>query len=290
MTISVSVCTQTASELGEGPVWHNGDFYWIDITGQRLNKRSATGEESCLLQTPSMIGCAVPAQGDSFYLGLEDGIYHFDGRNCQPAGHFRMADPALRFNDGKCDARGRFWLGSMDKLHEQEPLGGLYVVDAGLNTTQVLSGITVSNGLCWSADESCFYYVDSPTRNVCAFDYNPETLQLENRRSIFSVPEPAYPDGMTIDDEGMLWLALWDGYAVLRIDPSDGQILEKVDVPCRKVTSVCFGGADRNELYITTASLAMADSDWQAYPNSGRCFVCQPGVTGARSKTFNGLC
>jgi sugar lactone lactonase YvrE len=233
-----------------------------------------------------MIGCAVLGRDENFYVGLEDGVHRFDGTKCELMGGFRHADSAVRFNDGKCDARGRFWLGSMDKVNEEMPLGSLYVVNPDFSVAQVHSGITVSNGLCWNADEDCFYFVDSPTRNVFAFDYDPETLQLSNRRVVFTVPEPAYPDGMTIDDEGMLWLALWDGYAVLRIDPASGEVLETLSVPCRKVTSVCFGGEDRGDLYITTASLGMNDSDWQEYPDSGCCFKYRPGVAGADSFLF----
>jgi len=284
--MTLELVSQTHSELGEGPVWHNGEFYWIDITGKKVNTINKKGEESVITNTPSFVGCAVPSNDDSFYLGLEDGIYHYENGHCQPAGNFKIMDPALRFNDGKCDVRGRLWLGTMDKENEQAPIGSLYVFDCLQSVTQVLAGVTVSNGLCWNAEETKFYYIDSPSREIVSFNYNPEKLTLSNRNVVFKIASDAYPDGMTIDEEGMLWVALWDGYAVIRINPHNGDLLETVDIPCKKVTSACFGGEHLDELYITTASLDMSENDWKMYPNSGCCFKYRPGVKGFSSNTF----
>jgi sugar lactone lactonase YvrE len=139
--------------------------------------------------------------------------------------------------------------------------------------------------LCW--DGSVFYYVDSPTKQIKKYSYNEEDLTITGADVVYTVvDDDVYPDGMCIDDEGKLWLALWNGYKVLRIDPVSGEVLQIVDVPCKKVISCCFGGVDRDMLFITTASLDMSEIDSLKYPDSGKIFFCRPGVKGPLLKQF----
>ena len=284
--MNTNVLTRTKSALGEGPFWRDHELYWIDITGRKLNKIAADGSESLICQTPSMVGCAVFGDDDCFYLALEDGLYRFDDNDYQRVGHMPALDSALRFNDGKCDVRGRLWVGTMDKVNEKEPIGSLYVFDGLEKVHEVLTGVTVSNGLCWNSDETKFYYIDSPTREIVSFDYHAEKLTLSNRQVVFKITNEAYPDGMTIDEDGMLWVALWNGYSVIRINPDNGELLETVDIPCKKVTSMCFGGENLDELFITTASLDMTEEELEEYPYSGCCFKHQAKVKGFLSNTF----
>jgi sugar lactone lactonase YvrE len=278
--------TRTKSARGEGPFWHENEFFGIDIIGRKLNKITNGGNETSICDTPSMVGCAVVGDDNYFYLALEDGLYRYINNAYQRVSNMEILDSSLRFNDGKCDARGRLWVGTMDKVNEKEPIGSLYVFDGLQSVKEILTDVIVSNGMCWNIDETKFYYIDSPSRKIVSFDYDPIKLELSNPKTIFMITNDAFPDGMTIDEEGMLWVALWNGYSVIRIDPNSGDVLETVDIPCKKVTSVCFGGEHLDELYITTASLEMSENDWERYPNSGCCFKYHPGVKGFLSNTF----
>jgi len=203
-----------------------------------------------------------------------------------------IADPEKekignRFNDGKCDPRGRFVAGTLEILEKNGPLGALYVLDTDLSVRTLLpSGqTTISNGLAWSSDGKTLYYIDSPLKRVDAFDYNLDTAELSNRRTIITI-ENGYPDGMTIDTEGMLWIAHWQGSCVTRWNPNNGKLLRTVNLPVSKVTSCCFGGKNLDVLYITTASYEI---DVTKEPLSGGLFILKnPGARGVPEPAFLG--
>jgi sugar lactone lactonase YvrE len=197
--------------------------------------------------------------------------------------------PGNRFNDGKCDSHGRFWAGTMDDA-EKERSGAFYRLDADLSCTRLFGGVGISNGLAWSPDDKYLYYIDTPTRRVDAFDFDPETGGLSNRRVAFEVPlGMGFPDGMTVDEEGMLWVALWMGWGLGRWDPSSGRLLEKVDVPVARTSCCAFGGRALDKLYITTASIGVAGAGGEeaaGQPHAGALFVYEPGLKGAASVPF----
>ena len=181
-----------------------------------------------------------------------------------------------RFNDGKCDPQGRFWVGTMGR---QEPTGSLYRVEPGFQVTEMLDGVRISNGLCWDEQRGSFDYIDSPTGNIDVFDWEPDSGAIRNRRVLARLPagQTGVPDGMTIDTAGRLWVAVFDGAAVHCFDPDTGRSLEKISVPAPKTTACWFGGETLDRLFITTASIR---EDPEAQPLAGSLFVCRPGATG----------
>ena len=166
--------------------------------------------------------------------------------------------------------------------------GSLYRLDPDLSVTTMLKGVTISNGLGWSPDGLTMYYIDTPTRGVDAFAFDPPTGEIADRRRIIDIPpDNGLPDGMTVDSEGGLWVALWGGDAVHRYLP-DGTLERIVELPCRVVTSSAFGGALLDELFITTASLGLTPDELEAQPGAGGLFSCRPGLRGLPSGPFAG--
>ena len=165
-----------------------------------------------------------------------------------------------RTNDGACDAAGRLWVGTM-ALDERSPVAGLYRVDPDLSVTTVLTGTTISNGLGWSPSGRRFYFIDSPTRQVDVFDCDLAAGTIENRRPFARVEvEDAVPDGLAVDAEGCVWVALHGGWGLHRYSP-DGELMGVVDLPVARVTSCCFGGDDLRDLYVTTRREGLSDAE-----------------------------
>lgn len=276
---------ETRAILGEGPVWHDGELIWVDIEGRRVH----VGERT--FDVGERVGCAWPcSRGHQLICGLQSGIAFLDleSGQLQPVVDPEGSLPRARFNDGKCDPLGRFWAGTMD-MEEAEPLGSLYMLDPGGQLTRQLGEITVANGLAWGPDGRSFYYIDSPTREVAAFAYDPETGSLSDRRVAIRIPEgEGFPDGMTIDAEGKLWIALWGGWGVVRYDPESGERLGKIDLPVEKVTSCVFGGKHLDELYITTASIGLDAAARDQQPLAGMVFHTRPGVSGLPAVPYAG--
>jgi sugar lactone lactonase YvrE len=190
----------------------------------------------------------------------------------------------IRMNDGKCDPAGRFWAGTM-AYDETPEAGSLYVFEDGTART-VLEKATVSNGLGWSLDHGTMYYIDTPTGRVDAFDYDEDSGAVSGRRPFVTV-EGGSPDGMTVDDEGHLWVALWKGGAVHRYDPS-GKLVATVRLPVTNVTSCCFGDPGGATLFITTSRQGLSNKQLSAEPDAGKIFCVRPGVTGPPATPYQG--
>ena len=200
--------------------------------------------------------------------------------------------PENRFNDGKCDCQGRFWAGTMSKnldtgSGDSGPVGNVYCLDADWRVVKKIDNITLSNGMGWSPDNRIFYYIDSATNTVAAYNFVPETGEISDRRVVVRLPRGfvGMPDGMCVDAEGMLWVALWGGGGIVRWNPSTGDILQRLDMSMPNVTCCAFGGERLDELYITTARLG---TDTELYPLAGGLFKVRPGVQGLPSFSFAG--
>jgi len=272
--------------LGEGPVWdtRTGTLYWIDI----LNKRVYAGAD-VLLESDETIGCIAPRKSGGFILTKRFSFWTCETDPVRTT--FLSAldnEPANnRFNDGKCDPRGRFLAGTMD-MGEKDPNGSLYSFD-GDAVTRLLGGVTISNGLTWSPDHKTFYYIDTPTRTVRAFDYDLETGAIADPREAVRVPESlGWPDGMTSDRQGNLWIAMWGGAQVTKWDPRMGQLLEQIPVPAKNVSSCVFGGRNMNELYITSARVGLDEAALNHYPLTGGVFRLETNVEGMPAFEFAG--
>src|SRR6266498_2081818 len=272
--------------LGEGPIWdsHTGTLYWIDI----LNKRIYAGSD-ILTELDDLIGCIAARKSGGLMLTQRSSFASLELNPVKltPLSALKDEPSNNRFNDGKCDPRGRFLAGTMD-MGEKDPYGSLYSFD-GKTVTKLLSNVTISNGLTWSPDYKTFYYIDTPTREVKAFDYDLETGAIANPRSSIRIPESfGWPDGMTSDSQGNLWIAMWGGAQVTKWNPKTGQLLEQVPVPARNVSSCVFGGKNLNELYITSARKGLDEAILAAYPLTGGLFRLQTSVEGMPTFEFEG--
>lgn len=281
---------ESAALLGEGAFWDykNKRLFWVDIEGKKLHIYDPATKNNRSLPSPSRIGTVVPQTDSTAVVALEDGIYIMNLRDGSLAllSDIESDMKGNRFNDGKCDPNGNLWVGSMH-LDESESVASLYRITSSGETTRMLEDITISNGIVWSSDHKKMYYIDTPTGLVRSFDYDMFSSEISNERSAIEIPARlGYPDGMAIDEEDMVWIALWNGRAVARFNPETGELLQKIDVPAQNVTSCAFGGDQLDILYITTASIGMTDEEKIKYPMAGSLFKVKPGVKGVKSTFF----
>jgi len=278
--------------LGEGPCWdsRSGTLYWVDIKQNELHAYRPEQGTNRTITLDQMVGAVVPRQEGGLVLALQHGFYLLDLETEQLT---FIDDPESdktenRFNDGKCDAAGRFWAGTLS-FDEKEPIAALYVLEKDRRVRKVLDGITVSNGLGWSPDGGTMYYIDSPTKKVVAYDYDVESGSLGQARTVVTIPEGGgFPDGMTVDAEGMLWVAQWDGWQVSRWNPQTGEQIGKISLPAARVTSCTFGGERLDELYITTARTGLSEEELAKQPHAGGVFRVKPGVVGLPTHMYGG--
>jgi sugar lactone lactonase YvrE len=270
-----------AGELAEGPFWDAaaGGLYWVDIPAGRVHFTNGSGQRSWDVGQP--VGVAAARAGGGLVLAVRDGFAALDLATGEtaPLADVEQDRPGNRMNDGACDRAGRFFAGT--KAEDDEPgAGALYRLDPDGQVTQVISGVTISNGLGWSPDERLMYYTDTPTGRVDVFDYDPATGSLAGRRPFAAIGTPgAGPDGLTVDAEGGVWVALWGGSAVHRYTP-DGRLDRVLDIPDVHVTSCAFGGPGLETLYVSTAAGAGTDR--------GALYSCPVGVPGQPSHPFGG--
>lgn len=264
---------------GEGPVWHEswGGLRYVDmLAGDILTADPATGAVDRLhvgavaaAFRPNTAGGMVAAIDRGFALIGADGTLDYLG-DVWP-------DPAVRMNEGGCDPDGRFYCGSM--AYSGSPgAGSVYRLDSDRTVSVVMTGITVSNGLAWAPDHARAYYIDTHEHAVDVLDYDPaKGLVAESRRRLIAIPaDHGGPDGMTVDADGYLWVAMWGGSAVRRYSP-DGALDGVVDLPVTQVTACTFGGPDLDTLYITTSRESVPDGE---QPDAGAIFMTRPGVRG----------
>ena len=272
--------------LGEGPVWdaHTETLYWIDI----LNKRIYANAD-VFLESDETIGCLALRKEGGLIFTKRASIWTCEPDSSQLTLLSTFTDePANnRFNDGKCDPRGRFLAGTMD-MDETSPIGSLYSVD-GKSVAKLFSNVTISNGLAWSPDHKTLYYIDTPSHEVKAFDYDLETGTIANMRVVIMLSDSlGHPDGMTSDKQGNLWIAMWGGAKVTKWNPNTGQLLEQIPVPAKNVSSCVFGGRNMNELLITSARVGLDEDALKQYPLTGGVFRLETDVEGMQSFKFAG--
>lgn len=259
-------------------------LYWLDI----LNK-SVYANADVIAELDEFIGCLTPRQRGGLVLTKRLSFWTLEQDSAPSTFLAAPADePATnRFNDGKCDPRGRFLAGTMD-MNEKDPTGSLYSFD-GKSVTKLISNVTISNGLTWSADGKTFYYIDTPMREVKAFDYDLDAGTIANPRAAVTIPESlGWPDGMTSDTQGNLWIAMWGGAQITKWNPNTGQLLEQIPVPVLQPSSCVFGGKNMNELFITSARKGLNDAALKQYPLSGGVFRVETNVEGMPMFEFAG--
>ena len=267
--MKAEVIFDAKTTLGEGPAWDEKTqtLYWVDILGKRVYAGT-----DLLVELDEFVGCLAPCKSGHLILGKRASFVDFDLGSSQQTVLATLNESATnRINDGKCDPSGRFLAGTMD-MNEKDPTGSFYSFD-GKSTRTLFRGVTISNGIAWSPDYKTFYYIDTPTCEVHAYDYDVKTGEIANRRKAFDVPNSlGWADGMTSDVEGNLWIAMWGGAQITRWNPNTGQLLEQIPVPALQPSCTVFGGKDLNELYVTSARKGMSEADLQKYPLSGGLF------------------
>ena len=277
--------------LGESPVWHPGEqvLYYCDIPGHSLQRFDPSTQALAQWSFEAEPASLAPLLGGGLLLAMRDGLWRFDTVTGQRS---RLAEPPYepaqeRFNDGKCDPQGRFWVGTIYEPRDPA-LASLYCFSAG-KLVRSQGDITVSNGLAWSPDGRTMYWSDTKAHTIYAFDFDPSSGALANKRVFASFPpkQPGQtldtyggrPDGAAVDAEGCYWVAMFEGQRVLRLSPR-GEVLRELRLPVRCATMPCFGGADLKTLYITTARENRPEAELAAQPLAGCVLALQVDVPG----------
>jgi len=289
-SIQASVAYPSSDLLGEGPVWseERKSLFWVDIEGQILHELKWPEKKAQLWCMPQMMGMVALESRNKVILALQDGIalYDLQKKELVWLKHLEKEITANRPNDGKCDAAGRLWLGTMD-CHCNSKAGSLYCIDGRLNIIKKLSSLTIANGMAWSIDSKRMYFTDSATYKVDSYLFDVHTGNIKFERTAIVIDEKlGMPDGMSIDEEGMLWIAHWNGFAVRRWDPATGRLLDVIKLPVPQVTSCSFGGNNLDELFITTAKTGLSKEQLEQYPLSGNLFVRMLTVKGIPPAKF----
>jgi len=288
-SISIKPIGSRVSKWGEGPIFWNDHLLYVDIEGHALISLDPKTETEKVWEIGERIGTVVPRQSGGFVCAGDSGIYSFDPVTGDKKS---MADPESdkrsdnRFNDGKCDPSGRFWAGTISTVKKTGD-ANLYMLDVNGDLSLKVPGVTNSNGICWNAKADRMYYIDTPTKEIWAFPFNNQLSELGEKQVVFNTEDAGLdgsPDGMTIDADGMLWVAMCHGGAVLRIDPHNGSLLQKIDFPCVETTACAFGGDKLERLFVTTGIHKSIEEE-----NAGRVFVVDGlGVVGTKAFSFAG--
>ena len=289
--LQIDVVIEHKCLLGEGPLWDGTrkSVYWLDILKGEIHEYATEKRATRTIPVAQMVGSIAVCKDGSLIAALKNGFgfVNPDTGQVRMIGHPESHLVENRFNDGKCDPAGRFWAGTMS-LSEEKNAGAVYVVDKNLVISQMIKQVTISNGMAWCVHHKKFYYIDTPTFEVAAYDYDMETGKIINREVVIKIAnEDGYPDGMTIDSEGMLWIAHWDGWQVTRWNPVTGEKLMHIKLPVGRVTSCCFGGDNLQDLYITSARVGLSEDELERQPLAGSLFVIRDiGFTGVEPFKF----
>lgn len=285
----VELALDARAEVGESPVWDAArrELLWVDIPAGLVHRLDPAGGPADALSVGQHVGAVALRKGGGLVLAVRDGFALLDPGAREP----RLVCPVERentrnrMNDGKCDSAGRFWAGTM--AFDMKPrAGALYRLDPDLTVVRILDGLTISNGIGWSPDDETMYFVDSGAHGIDAFDFDAAEGTIRNRRRVADVPpDVGLPDGLSVDAEGCIWVAIWGGFAVHRHAPT-GELEAVVRLPAAQITSCAFGGSDHGDLYVTSARKELSENDLRGQPVAGGVFRVRPEVTGAPVHRF----
>jgi sugar lactone lactonase YvrE len=277
------------ARLGEGPIWDATEnlLYWVDIFNHRVHQFNPVTGKDEFFDVGDVVGAIAKAGDNRLIMALRHQLAFLNIQTSEvtPIIEIEADLPNNRFNDGKCDSQGRFWFGSMSsekaqaRLYRYDPDGSLHTMETGL---------TISNGLGWSPDQKTFYLTDSPQQIIYAYDFDLNTGNISNRRIVVDLTHESFsPDGLTIDSEGCIWSAMWNGGCVIRFSPT-GEEISRVQMPVPLVTSCNFGGEDLQTLYITTAAVGLQQEEIDKVYDSGDLFAITTKVKGLPTYDFPG--
>jgi L-arabinonolactonase len=276
----------TLDVLGEVPRWHPTDkaLWWIDLFKPAVHRFDPAGGQVSSWVPPMKLGSYAFARHGKLLLAGRDGLCLYDPESgrAQTLGHPEAGRPENLLNDGRADRRGRFWVGSMNKMIEKPSGNLLRICTAGdaVDVQVMDSGFWVSNGIAWSPDDRHLYFADSHTKIIWVYDFDLDSGSLGERRIFADTSDmPGVPDGASVDQDGFVWSARFDGAAVIRYDPS-GKIERKIDLPVSRPTACTFGGEDLTTLYVTTARFRLPPATLDAQPDSGALLAVEVGIRG----------
>ncbi len=277
--------------VGESPVWSTAEqaLFWVDVEGRLIQRFDPTTRNLQQWPMPEATG-SIGLRAGGLIAAIRTGFVLLDTRDgtltsiADPEGD----QPDTRFNDGKVDRRGRFWAGTRNFRDHSRADGALYRVDPDHSVHRLLEGIGCPNGIAWSPDDRTMYLCDTWIRRIFAFDFDPQDGIPRNRRVFAELTEEqGYPDGLTVDSEGFVWNAHYDGWRISRYSP-DGRVDRVMRLPVQHVTSLMFGGADLRTLFVTSACMRLSDAQRTAQPFAGHVFELRVDVTGLPEPLFSG--
>ena len=273
------------SQWGEGPTFHEGRLLYVDIEGHDVIILDPTDESEKVIPCGERVGTVVPRLSGGLVIAGDNGFSAVDPDTgaVTPMTDPEADQPGNRFNDGKCDPAGRLWAGSISL--DRKPEAALYRLDTEGVATKMFGPVTNSNGLCWSADKATMFYIDTPRKEVTAFDFDNAAGEISNQRQLVDTSAlDGVPDGMTIDADGNLWVAMCKGSTVRCFSSQDGALIHTIDMPTNCPTAAAFGGDDLGTLFITTGQHSSAPDD----ENSGYLYAYRPGVQGVPAFSYAG--
>jgi sugar lactone lactonase YvrE/DNA-binding IclR family transcriptional regulator len=290
--IEVRCVSDVRSLLGEGPTWspRDGALYWVDILTPAVHCFDVQSARDSEFKLGSMVSVAVPKASGGLLLATAAGLMTLDteSRQLSLLCHPEADRPGNRYNDGKCDRMGRLWIGSLD-MGAASNRGNLFRIDSDGTWKKMDSGFTVANGLGWSPDNQLMYFTDSNRRTIYVYDFDLRSGSIAHRRPFITFDAgDGTPDGLTVDEDGCLWVAVWDAWRVARYSPK-GREMQRIRMPVPRPTSCCFGGPNLQTLYVTSASVRLSEQALADAPLSGGLFAIElQGVRGLPETTFSG--
>jgi sugar lactone lactonase YvrE len=276
-----------SGQLLEGPLWdeEQNRLLFVDILKNKLISYDPANQTLQDIEFPSNVTSVVKAKDSKLLLSTRNQLILYDETNNTSEELVSLDDleNTIRFNDGKCDPYNRFWVGTMSEDGARSK-ANLYVFDANGDVKKAKDGLSISNGLAWNQAADTMFVIDTPTNKIISYPFSKDTAELKEGRVVIDLEQTeGSPDGMAIDVNDRLWVALWGGSQVICVDPKLGEIVESITLPVSNVTSCTFGGPDKQTLYITTAREGLTSDQLNIEPLSGSLFSCRVGVQGVSS-------
>lgn len=283
----VSEILRVHDVVGESPSWFEKEkaLYWVSIPEGIIHRYDLTADHHDKIQLSNYVSSISPASNGKAVITSANAIYELDYANNETSllQQVYPLDSENRLNDAKCDITGRLWVGSMN-LKKNESTASLFIFSNTGELFKVLNNLTVSNGITWNRNTYEFYHIDTPSQIVSVFKYSDKNNLIQPLRKLDLSSQVGKPDGMTIDKQGYLWISMFGGYSVIRCDPYNGDVVDRIELPTKFVTSCCFGGNNMRTMYITTANKPFGDviSDQRA----GSLFAEELSISGEKSHSF----
>lgn len=278
--------------IGESPVWSVREqaLYWVDVEGRRVQRFAPDSGASARWEMPEVTSCIGLRCGGGLVAATRTGFAFIDTATAAitPITHPEADLPGNRFNDGKVDRAGRFWAGTKNIANNAQLTGSVYRLDADGRAHAITRGISCTNGIAWSPDNRTMYLCDTWVRRIYSFDFDFAAGAVHNRRLFAELAgEEGFPDGLTVDAEGCVWNAHYDGWRITRYAP-DGRVTRVLRMPVQHVTSLTFGGPDLRTLFVTSASMRTSEGARRTQPLAGHVLAFEPGVGGLPEPCFAG--